>query len=417
MPMSLAEQLRFDDLARMMSTYKMQAAVSMEEQQEATDSIIQGMERDSLSSFKHSDADISQDSTSCEDSSSAIINLKANLNSSNQQSNLKNLEMRSWSDEMNQMLTAFEYQAKISLGNIKRNGLSLNADFKQYFLRVSYDRIKNTYDEFEISSIFEDVSTSTTDEYLNLFHTPRYDINNTQQTTNEPFEIIDTSDEEDEAPKIKRAIRYDGHGISKELNDYGQLDDNGSYTEMSDMKSNVFDYQGDVSNNRGEYRIPNEIDNAMKAEEMERDDGIPIVGVTMNTMGQNTSTLNLSNKSNNVGGAKRNSMTGRSNGRPNERTESLRRKNSISSNQMGTKKRFQCNLCEYSSNQKGNLNVHMRTHTGEKPYRCDNCHKEFTRMEHLKKHKSSHINEFPFHCRSCFTGFSQKADQQAHEKV
>ncbi|XP_031618512.1 GA-binding protein subunit beta-1 [Contarinia nasturtii] len=92
-PMSLAEQLRFDDLARMMSTYKIQAAVSMEEQQEATDSIMQEIERDSLSSFKHSDADISQDSTSCEDSSSAIINLQANLNSSNQQSNSSTLQL------------------------------------------------------------------------------------------------------------------------------------------------------------------------------------------------------------------------------------------------------------------------------------------------------------------------------------
>ncbi|XP_031619470.1 zinc finger protein 432-like [Contarinia nasturtii] len=247
--------------------------------------------------------------------------------------------------------------------------------------------IKNTYDEFEISSIFEDVSTSTTDEYLNLFHTPRYDMNNTQQTTNEPFEIIDTSDEEDEAPKMIRAIRYDGHGISKELNDYGQFDYDESYTEMSDMKSNVFDYQQDVSNNRGEYRIRNEIDNAMKADEMERDDGIPIVGITMDTMGQNTSTVKSSNKSNNVIGAKRNNMKGRSVGHPRKQTESLRRKSSTSSKLIDTKNKFQCHSCEYSSNHKGNFNVHMRTHTGEKPYRCDICRKGFTIMQNMKKHK------------------------------
>ncbi|XP_031631845.1 zinc finger and SCAN domain-containing protein 31-like [Contarinia nasturtii] len=326
---------------------------------------------------------------------------------------LKNLKMLSWGDEMNQMLTAFEYQAKFSLANIKqalkRNGFTFNAAFKQYFLRVSYDRIKNTYDEFEIKSMFEDESTPATDEYPNSFHTSSQAMNNTQPTTNEPFEIIDTSDEEDEAPKMQRAIRYDGHGISNESNDYGQLDDDGSYTEMSDMKSNVFYYQGDVSSNRDGDRIGNGMDNAMKAVEMERDDSIPIVGITMDTTIQNTSTVKLNNDSNN--------MTGRSNGRPSKQTESLRRKNSTSSNQMGTKKRFQCQLCEYSSNQKGNFNVHMRTHTGEKPYRCDNCHKEFARMEHLKRHKVSHTDQIPFHCRGCFKGFSQKTEKDGHEKM
>lgn len=84
-PLSIAQQLRFDDLYRIMSTYKHQASVSMEEQQEATDSLMQEMGKDSLSSFKHSDVDISQDSTSCDDNSTAPINLHGNLNSSHQQ--------------------------------------------------------------------------------------------------------------------------------------------------------------------------------------------------------------------------------------------------------------------------------------------------------------------------------------------
>lgn len=69
-----------------MNTYKHQTIVSMEEQQEATDSLMQEMEKDSLSSFKQSDVDINQDSTSCDTSSSAPINATSNLNSqSNQQ--------------------------------------------------------------------------------------------------------------------------------------------------------------------------------------------------------------------------------------------------------------------------------------------------------------------------------------------
>ncbi|XP_031639314.1 zinc finger protein 107-like, partial [Contarinia nasturtii] len=336
--------------------------------------------------------------------------------------------MMSWRDEMSQMLTAFEYQAKSSLGNIKqdlkRNGLAPNADFKQYFLRVSYDRIKNVYDEFEISLMFEDANTSATDEYPNLFHTPRYAMNNSQQTTNDPFEIIDSSDEEDQPSKMERAIRYNGHGISHELKDYVQFDDNRSYTEMSDMKSNVFDYQGDVSQNRDWGWI--EMNNAIKAKEMELNDGIPIVAIdvhrAMNITSQNTSTEILSNASSNGGGAKRNNMAGKSFGHQRKHAESsstsksLQNKKSTPSNPMETK-RFQCEVCEYSSNRKWCLNVHSRTHTGEKPYRCNICQKEFTQPNNLKQHKVTHTKEFSFHCRGCFSGFSQKAEIDAHEKL
>lgn len=92
-PLSIAHQLRFDDLWQIMSTYKQSTSVSMREQQEATDSLMQEMEKDSLSSFKHSDVDISQDSISCDDNSSANINLKTIMDSSNQQQNCKSREI------------------------------------------------------------------------------------------------------------------------------------------------------------------------------------------------------------------------------------------------------------------------------------------------------------------------------------
>lgn len=82
-PMSIARLRKFDDIYQLMSTYKYQPCVSMQEQQEATDSLMQEMEKDSLGSFKHSDVDISQDSTSCDENSSTTIH--SNLTSSTSQ--------------------------------------------------------------------------------------------------------------------------------------------------------------------------------------------------------------------------------------------------------------------------------------------------------------------------------------------
>lgn len=66
-PISLAFKRQYADVYEELTTYKYEPCVSLQEQQEATDSLMQEMERDSLGSYKHSDVDISQDSTSCED--------------------------------------------------------------------------------------------------------------------------------------------------------------------------------------------------------------------------------------------------------------------------------------------------------------------------------------------------------------
>lgn len=93
-PISIAQELKYMDLVRMMTTYKHHVSVSIEEQQEATDSLMQEMERDSLNSYKHSDVD-SQDSTSCDDNLSATINMRTNLNNSSQQQNCKQYTLTS----------------------------------------------------------------------------------------------------------------------------------------------------------------------------------------------------------------------------------------------------------------------------------------------------------------------------------
>lgn len=84
-PITIAQELGFNDLAQIMSTYKHQVSVSMEEQQEATDSLMHEMRRNNSGSYKHNDIELSQDSTSCEDSLPASINLQTNLNNSHKQ--------------------------------------------------------------------------------------------------------------------------------------------------------------------------------------------------------------------------------------------------------------------------------------------------------------------------------------------
>ncbi|XP_077983458.1 sal-like protein 1 [Glandiceps talaboti] len=77
-------------------------------------------------------------------------------------------------------------------------------------------------------------------------------------------------------------------------------------------------------------------------------------------------------------------------------------------------KPFKCNICSRAFTTKGNLKRHMRSHTGEKPFKCQLCSYASTDNYKLKRHMRVHTGEKPFKCPDCDMAFSQKSSLKEH---
>uniref|UniRef100_A0A3Q2XWL0 Zinc finger protein 574 n=1 Tax=Hippocampus comes TaxID=109280 RepID=A0A3Q2XWL0_HIPCM len=79
--------------------------------------------------------------------------------------------------------------------------------------------------------------------------------------------------------------------------------------------------------------------------------------------------------------------------------------------------RFECEICFKGFAYNSTFQVHMRTHTNERPFECTTCGKCFRQLPHLQDHERIHSGVRPFCCWICGKSFSVAARLTEHART